>query len=303
MENKKLFILGGVLLVLAILAYFLTASHGEKVSTVKLPEKLFEIDSAYVDKLEIQHKGINLVIVKDGREWRVTSPYNARVYGTLVPQALSNLRNMKLSSIVSDNETRNLLYGFSDTLQALVKVYQSGQLKGEFILGNSAPSGVQSYIKKPDAKEIYLAENVLRYNFVKANEYEWRDKIITSIPAGNIKSIDFTLPDESFSIVKDSIGRFKVGADTVVADTMNIYLNLLQNMNTQTFSDTTLADGTKFDYTIKVNAGEETVFNILKLSTTPESYLMKVTGRDDIFKFNFNLFKNIVRSKKNFTGI
>ncbi|MEO8665989.1 MAG: DUF4340 domain-containing protein, partial [Ignavibacteria bacterium] len=117
--KSKTYLYIGILALLLIAAYFLTTDRGEKTASYKLSEKkLFEVDSAKIDKVEIKSRGEDLVLSKATGEWRVEQPYQYRTVSANVEALVSGLKNLKLESIVSTNPAKKDTYGFTDLDQA-----------------------------------------------------------------------------------------------------------------------------------------------------------------------------------------
>jgi len=256
MNKNKTYLLGGVLVVLVVIAYFLTADTGTRTDTETIPEKekeFFAVDSAKIDKIEIESSKGKIVLVKAGGVWKQTEPVDYPVTPTFVPPAAGDLAKFKLSSIVSINTSKFDAYGFNDTNKVTVTVYQEGAPKGSVVIGNSGVGASQTYVKRTDKNTIYLADNMLRMNFVKEDIDGFRSKQIVSLPTGMIKSIEFSYPNESFTITRDSLNQFSIGSDSVQYSNMEGYLNLLGNMNTQGFGAAGSLDSVKkFTGVIKV---------------------------------------------------
>jgi hypothetical protein len=305
MNKNKTYLLGAVLVVLVIAAYFLTTDRGVKTETEKTPEKekeFFAIDSANVDKIEIVRKNQKLVLQKIAGSWRQTEPVDYPVTASFVPPAVGDLKNFTLSTTVSTNPSKADVYGFNDSSKTTVTVYEKGIQKGVLVIGNAGQGASQTFIKRPDKNAIYLAENFLRMNFVKDNIDDWRDKLIVSIPSGSVKSIDFSYPGESFKITRDSLNRFMLGKDSIQFSNMEGYLNLLMNMNTQGFSSANLDTVKKFTGVIKIDADKSYELDFLKVNEEPPYYLMRVAGNKQTFKFDEALAKMMLKSRNEFVG-
>ncbi len=305
MNKNKTYLLGAVLVVLIVAAYFLTSERGTKTETEKTPPKekeFFTVDSAAVDKIEIVRKNGKIVLQKVAGAWRQTEPVDYPVNSTFVPPAVGDLKNFTLSTTVSINPSKADVYGFNDSSKTTVTVYEKGVQKGAIVIGNAGTGASQTFIKRPDKNSIYLAEGLLRLNFVKDNIDDWRDKLITSIPSGSVKSIDFSYPDESFKITRDTSNSFFIGKDSVQYSNMEGYLNLLQNMNTQGFSSASLDTVKKFTNVIKVETDKPVEFDLLKVNAESVYYLMRVSGLKQVFKFDEALAKMILKPKKDFLG-
>ncbi|HMS64751.1 MAG TPA: DUF4340 domain-containing protein [Ignavibacteria bacterium] len=131
MKSNKTILYLLIFAALVVAAYFLTTDRGEKTSSYELKEKkLFTLDSAKTDKIEIKNKDGNLVLSKSTGEWKATSPFDYNVTPDLVDKIVSSLKNFKLESIISTNPAKKETYGFKDSDQAEISVYESGVLKG-----------------------------------------------------------------------------------------------------------------------------------------------------------------------------
>jgi hypothetical protein len=303
MKINKTYILLGVFVLLVLTAYLITHEGGEKTTSYEIEgEKLFELDSALIDKIEIEQGVKKIVLNKMAVEWRITSPIDYNAYQQFINSMLSDLKNYTLESIVSDNPDKKETYGFNDSIVVKISIYQGNELMGSFLVGNASSGPSQTYIKNVEGDEIFLADGLLRNNFVKDNLDDWRDKLILSIPKGNVNSIEFITPEESYTAERDSTGKFYVGKDSVSSVVFDGILNLLQNFNTQRFQDTVLSKDTDFDKKVKVNWGKLTEINFLKLPDTLfTNYYIKVTDNDQIFEVDEGFTNNLFKSRKEIT--
>lgn len=304
MKKNNIYILGIILVVLVVAAYFVNRDTSGEKKTVKVSEKLFTMDSASVDKIEIERNGKKLVLEKKPGMWIETSPVQYPVNQSDVANALMSLKKYKLSSIVSDNPSNKNAFGFADTNFAKISVFQGGNLVGSFLLGNPTSGQLQAYVKKTEGNEIYLAEEFTHNYFIKQDLMDWRDKQITSIPRGTIKSIEVSFAGENYTVLPDSTGKFYIGKDTVSTAVADGVFNMLQNLNTQGFRDTTVALDAKAEYSLKVTGKNVTDIKFIRYTAVenPKKYLLQVTGVNQIFEVDENFVKMLVKSKKDFLG-
>ncbi len=303
MKNKNIYILGAVLVVLAVVSYFVMRDTSGEKKTLNLSEKLFAADSLAVDKLEIERNGKKVIMEKKAGLWNVTSPVLYTANQQFIGSALSSLKNYKLTSIVSAKPGNKDVYGFNDTNYTKVSVYQNGSLAGVILVGNSAPGAAQTYLKKPDGNEVYLANEFLFNNFVKFDLTEWRDKTVISIPVGSIKSIDFDSGTEKYTVTKDTTMKFYVGNDTVSTAVFDGVTSMLSNFSTQNFKDTTLAEDTKANLSARVSWSKDTEFKFYKYGNEEsKKYLMKVSGVDQVFEVDENFVKGFIKPRDEVLG-
>jgi hypothetical protein len=303
-NNKNLYILAGVFVLLVVIAYLLTAERGQRTTTFKLDEKILQIDSAAIDKLEIEKNGKKIVLQKTGGNWTITTPVSYPAVNQFVNNALSTLKNYKITSKVSSNPSNKDKFGFNDTNVTKLTVYQNGSSVGQMLIGNAGPGNAQSYIKTTEGNDILLADEFVWNYIVKNDLTEWRDKLIVSISKGMIKQIDFVSKDENYSAKYDTTGKFYIGKDTVSAASLDGVMNLLQNYSTQNFKDTVLADDRTPDYLVRVTANNVIEFKFYKYSDTEavKKYLLKVSGNNQIFEIDENYVKQLYKTKKELLG-
>ena len=301
MKSNKTILYLVIFASLVVAAYFVTSDSGDKTSSYELKEKkLYTLDSAKTDKIEIKYSQGDLVLSKATGEWRATSPFEYNVTPALVDKIVSSLKNFNLESIITTNPDKKETYGFKDSEQAVISVYESGVLKGTFILGGAA-AGTSSYIKKADSDNIYIADGIDRADFIKPAINEWRDKNIVSIPKHAVNSIEFASPEETFIVLRDETGKYNIGSDSVGAAFDGV-LNLLENFQTTDFKDTLLADDSKFSNLVNIDWGNKSNMKFLKTETTPVVYYLKVDGDKQVYELEEGFAKNLLKSKKDILG-
>ncbi len=302
-KKNNIYTYGIILAVLLVAAYFVMRDTSGEKKTLKLEEKLFAVDSASIDKLELKRNGKSITLERKGSLWNVTSPVLYAANQQFVASAVSNLKSYKVSSIVSENPSNKGFYGFNDTNVTQLNIYQNGTLAGTILIGKASTGASQTYIKKADNDKIYLAEEFLYNNFVKFDFTEWRDKAVVSIPRGSVKTIDFMPENEKYTVTLDSTSRGYIGKDSVSTAAFDGVMNMLQNFNTQNFKDTTVSADSKAQYSLKVNWGKETEFKFIKYGD-PEAkrFLMQVSGINQIFEVDDNFVKTFVKTRKEMLG-
>lgn len=302
-KKNNIYVYGIILVVLLVGAYYVMRDTSGEKKTLKLAEKLFAVDSVSVDKLEIERNGKKVSIEKKGSFWNVTVPVLYAANQQFVTSALSSLKNYKISSIVSDNPGNKGFYGFNDTNVTKLNIYQNGTLSGTILIGNASTGASQTYIKKVEGNQIFLAEEFLYNNFVKPDLTEWRDKAVIAIPKGSVKSIDFIAENDKYTVNLDSTGKGYIGKDSVSSGAFDGVMNMLQNFNTQNFKDTTIAGDVRAQFTAKVNWGKETEFKFIKYGDSESKrFLLQVSGINQIFEVDENYVKMFIKPRKELLG-
>ena len=298
MKNKKnLVYLIIALIVLVAAAILLNLDSG---SSYKMKTKFFTVDSANVDKIELEKNGKKIILEKKGIGWQLTAPIQYIAYQPFVATALGELKNMKLISIASKNPDNKDKYGFGDTSVTKVSVYQSGNLLGSFLLGIPLSSAAQMYAKDINGTEIYVADGIVGTTIVKGEFInEWRDKKMLSLSKSTIKSVKLIQGVDSFEITIDSTGKYSIGKDSVNSSQAEGVVNLFQDFNTQTYKDTIIGSDLKADYSIEIKADKDYVINFYQYGDKENPrFMIKISGNDQIFDIDKNFFGTIFKKRK-----
>jgi hypothetical protein len=303
MSKKNIIKLSVVLIILIVIAVILNSDIFNRSSTMDKPERLFNIDSALVDKIVFEQNGKKLVMKKMAN-WRIVEPVDYLANNNFVFNLLSNLKNYKILYREAENPNNLKLFGFQDTNTFKLTVYQGETEIGSMLVGRARQEGAaQVYVKSIEGNAVYLADGIIYSYLVRQDFNEWRDLNIFSIPKGSIKSVEFIYKDDNFKLVKDSTGRFFIGQDSVLSSQMDGLLNLFSNFNTQTFKDSTISEDVKFDFTVKIESDKITTVNMLKYGDDENyRYIIKVSDIKQLFDVDKNFSTLIMKSRKDLLG-
>jgi hypothetical protein len=303
MKSNKTYYLLVIFVVLLLVAWYVTSDRGEKTSTdVKFEKQFFQIDSASVDKIELLWNGKKTTLVKPAAEWRLIEPVDYQANQQFAGMLLSDLKRYKVDSRVSSNIESHNKYGFGDTNEIRVTVFQKGASVGTILVGNLATGPNQTYIKKLDDKDVFLGDGILRNNFARTDQ-QWRILQMVSIPKETIKSIEFITEKENYIIEKDTLGKFFIGKDSVDNNICTGILNLLNDFNTQGFKDSTLGPDTKFSKIIKIKGFKNYEIDFYKVDTSENSkYYIKISDIKQLFEVDKNFLTVIFKTKKEMLG-
>ncbi len=302
--NKSIKILLAVFAVL-IAIYFLFFRTGEKVSTEKLDAKLFVADSSKIDKIEIVKNSETIVLEKSGNQWKLTKPINYSADTTNINLMLRDLKNFTLESVASENPAKFNSY-LDSVNNSKISTYQEGKLLGTFILGKTQAND-NSYIMKPDENRILLASNLTAALFTKPSK-DYRNKFIVAIQPFSVNKVSFKSTDSNrvdFTVLKDSINKWKIDSDSVSSSVMEGFLNILANFNTDDFKDTVMTTFPVPTYTVTLSgAGQPTVINLYKEPSadpnTPAAYITQVIGNNQLFRLFGALATQLMKKKSDF---
>ncbi len=298
--NKSIRIL---LIVFALLValYFLFFRTKERVSTDKIDAKLFVADSSKIDKIEIVKNNETIVLEKINNQWNLTRPVNYPADTNAVYPMLKDLKNFMIESVASENPEKFNSY-LDSVNNSKVSTYQEGKLLGTFILGKPQGMG-NSFIKKPDENRILIASDLAATNFTKPAK-DYRNKLVLTLNSFGINKVEFKSTDSNkvdFVAARDSVNRWKIGADSISSGTMDGFLNMFAALNAEDFKDTAMTTFPTPTYTLILSGTAQTVINLYKEpNTTPASYIMQVSGIPQLFKFNEGMAGQFMKKRKDF---
>jgi hypothetical protein len=290
-----------VFVILAVIV-FIFFKGKDKISTEKVEEKLFTADSSKIEKIEIVKDKESITVEKVNGKWMVTKPVNYPADTLAITPMLSDLKNFQIESIISENPEKFSTY-LDSVNNASVSVYQEGKKLGTFILGKSAISYENSYIKLPDQNKILLATHLGQNNFTKPLK-DFRYKIIMQVPSFSLTSISFKSNDSNkvdLTAIKDSSGRWFIGTDSIPSVNISGFLNQMENFTTEDFIDSVITEFPAPVYTITLNGQKPTVINLYKMpNTAPVTYMIQVSDIKQIFKVSEAIAGTLTKKKKDF---
>jgi hypothetical protein len=283
-KNTKI-LLGAFIVLLAI--YLLFFRSKDRISSDKIDAKLFVADSSRIDKIEFVKTGETFTIEKMNGNWVVTKPVNYPADTNAITPILGNLKNFTIEGVASDKPEKFPSY-LDSANHTIVTVYQEGKQLGTFEIGKMAVSMENSFIKKPDDNRILIASGINSANFNKTLA-DFRSKYITSIPGPMIKSIKFQSTDSNkvdYEVVQDTVNHWVIGKDSVAHVNIDAFINMLGNMNTEGFKDTTMTTFPVPTWTITIGGTQPTTINFYKEKTEPVYYIMQITGKTQLFRIS-----------------
>jgi hypothetical protein len=290
-----------VFVILAVIV-FVFFKGKDRITTQSVEEKLFTADSSKIDKIEIVKTGEEITLEKVNGIWQITRPVVYPADTLAVYPILGNLQNFKIESITSTNPEK--FSNYLDTVNnTKITVYQEGNNLGTFELGKYALSYANSYIKKPDENKILLATNLNQALFVKPLK-DFRNKIIFQLQSFGIDKIHFKSTDSNnvdFTTVKDSLGKWYIGADSIPTGNMDGFLNMMANFTTEDFLDSAVTAFPEPAYTITISGvTQPTVINLYKMDTTPVNYFLQVSNNNQLFKMSEGMARGLMKLRTDF---
>jgi len=192
---------------------------------------------------------------------------------------------------------------------SLVQFYGGTQVLSEVIIGKHAPNQTRTYVRKVDSDEVYLAEGLLGYTFVRQRT-QWLDKTILSLNPDFLTSIEVIHPKSSFKVtLHDSLFYLskKPYKDSVLAESMQakMYFHRVSDIMANDFSSA-IDDGLiNFDnpaMTINITQYDGVVHTVEfgKLNEGKNRIYCRKPGYDEIYVIYQSRFGNLNRNYDSF---
>ncbi len=196
-RNNLLLII--IFIVLIIIMFFVLQKQGEQSISTEEREKVLNVDSVSIDRLDIKSVLGEFSISKEGGEWLIQKPFRCLASQKHLYDAVSQVINMKAISIVSTNPSNQKMFNVDAASGTSVKIYSKGKLRANIIVGKAGSAINQTYIRQADSKEVLLVEGKLSDIF-NLPLTDFRDKIIFNAREKGIREAKFQYSDESFEL-------------------------------------------------------------------------------------------------------
>ncbi|MFH0991321.1 MAG: DUF4340 domain-containing protein [bacterium] len=295
MMTRKTYILGGLFIVLLLVAYLVTQQPGEQSAATDSAGNLVAIDSLAVDKIEITSPTSTVVLEKKGVEWYLQKPISYRADQNNVASVIQETKRMEIKSIVSSKPEKQSVFQV-DSTGSLVKIYQQGVETASFIIGKPGNSYSETYVRKSNSNDVILVGSSLSYIFTKPLK-EWRDRLICKVPREKIQEVKYQYGDTIFALTwKDS--TWMIGKDSTQSSVVEGVLSSLSEFQTDDFIDTAFTAPPKAAAQITVGSTHLTFFQLkgqdkffVRSSTSPQWFEVQSWRANQVLKRKKELVK------------
>jgi hypothetical protein len=291
--KRSTLILAGVLILLAIAAFFALRKQGESSSEGLPGEKLVAYDSAAVDRITIRTAAANVVLQKEAGRWMVTSPFRYAADEGMVLQAVSKGNSLLSKGVVSTNPQKQQLFQV-DSTGTLVTVFEKGVEKAAFRVGKPGPSYNETYVRKEGSNEVHLGDGLFTYYFNRQPK-EWRDRTIQKVDRLTVREVVMRYGDTTTVLaMRDSVWRIDT---TRAADgAVQSYLSTLSTLQADDFVDSTVSRMPPLSYTISVGGADIRFF----FNPAANKYYVLSSATPQVFEIQEWRAQQILKRKKDF---
>lgn len=254
----------------------------------------FNIDE--VNKIEIKTKSTDkpITVLKNGEnDWQVSNGEKTfKASSEIVKSYIKELLNIKSQRLAAKSKNKWDEFQLTDSAAIHLKVYNSknkallhilvGKLSYKQASNPYGRKNVQgiSYVRLANEKEIYAVDGFLPMSLNRGFD-DWRDKTLSKFNKDDIKKVNFTYPDSSYTIeLKDSVWYIK---DRIV-DTKKVesFLSGLQNKNGYQFKNDFQAISNPI-YELKIEGNNLTQIDVKCYKSEDGKYIIHSDQNEEAF--------------------
>jgi hypothetical protein len=192
-----------------------------------------ELDSAIVAAPE------DTVRLQAGDGWTVNGHQAAADAEESLRRALEEA---ELGRLVGRNPENHERLGVTRTTGRRLTVYSGGTAQLSLVFGRRGRTVGQVYVRSEGEDEVYTLQGTL-VNLVNRGVDDWRDKEIIQADRDLVERIEFTYPDESFALARDTAGWHLEPSDAAADEnTVAGVLSILSGLLAVSFADESVAD-------------------------------------------------------------
>ncbi len=285
MKSRNYLILAGVIIILVLILVFNSNSNR---TNFKIP-RLTQIKQGEITGVVINKTNGTVTLKVENGAWIVN---NEKYPGdnNKISNVISSITGLKISDLASESKNY-ALYQLDESNKINVKAYKGDTLLRTFDIGNEVSTGKHTYIKLPDHKEVYIAQDPLRSIF-DSDADSFRNKNVMTFDRNIINAVSVT----------DKTGKtdkfFKQNITNIVKETNNTVQTNVKPVWTaengrdvsepeldQIVRDSSELSCDRFIYDKKIAdfAKSKILFRIL-LSGKKDYTLSVYTGKDDQYE-------------------
>jgi len=298
--SKKNYILGGVLLVLGLLAYLYQGPMQDwKAKNDDQLNFLSMVDISAINGIEVTKASTTVELEKSEDKWKIkgTKDFFADENGGGIAKMLEEIKMAKVE-LVSERSEKKSEFQVSEADGTKVKLMKSGITVGEFVVGRYGNDYASSYMAQPQAKETWLFKvSGINAIFDRSDKNAWYDKKIFALDKSKINKVRLQYPGQELIAEKkdDKWALTKPNAMTIGDGKLDKVLEVMSTLSAsdipaQKFDGTGLekstvivqVTGDGLDETIMVGNDNKKEMYFAKKGSSDSIYLISKELRDSL---------------------
>jgi hypothetical protein len=152
------------------------------------------------------------------------------------------LEQAEVGALVSRNPENHERLGVTRAAGRRLTLYSGGTAGVSLIVGRRARALGQSYVRREGEDEVYTLQGTL-ISLVNRDVDDWRDKEIIEADRDLVQRIEYSYPDESFALARDTAGwQLEPSGAAADGNAVSGVLSILSGLLAIGFVDDSVAD-------------------------------------------------------------
>jgi len=265
--------------ILAVVVVYYLQPAKEREASYKTSDLNLAIDSASVNKIEIQKLGKSIALENTDGKWMITSPGRYTANASTVTQLLSSFSKFIVGSLISSNPEKQGMFQVDSTGTKVTVTQRSGK-SVILVVGKMGPSYSEAYFRLPDSKDVYMGEGLSTWT-LNQDLKEWRDKTIFSTPSDSIKELSLEFNNESFVFTHEN-DTWKLNNDSIEQSVVTPALTALSSLHADDFIDSNFTPTTK-PMNVKIHASEDVVLSLFPQPPDSARYAVQTSQSPQVY--------------------
>ncbi|SYZ73445.1 hypothetical protein TRIP_C21563 [Candidatus Zixiibacteriota bacterium] len=295
---------------LVIIAVWLTHSRMESKSIApKESANFLKIDPAQINHIVINSVDDTLDFRLIDGKWILEGNPPRLTDSNAVETMIAAAGEMKVGNIISENPERQKDFLVDSATGNLIQFYNNDQLLASIFIGKMSPDFAHTYVRKPDSKEVYLADGLITYIFNRKHN-QWLNRTIVALNPDSVEAVEFDYGDRAYHIDKSSSQWYaakKPYRDSLQADSLKVKNFLMQICHLKATDFISIADSglVHFDppdltIHINMNNGQSQTIEFAPIGDKSPRAYCRIPGFADTYVIPPALYDNFRREFSSF---
>lgn len=250
--------------------------QGRKGASRVLSASLIYLDTAAINRIEIEKQGQTLFLTRSGKEWRIRTDDEKEVpaVNDRISSMMGSLMHLVPTRIAANDPAKWRDYQV-DSSGTRIRLLEGGVEKADLMIGRGGMEGQMAfytYVRPYDQNNVYVIEN-FSGSSVSADATRYRDRNILSVTPDSVHQLTFDYRDEEGFTLFRSDSVWNIDGEEADSAAVADYLKELRRITGSEFADADHpSSGTAPDASLQIKSGNEIWIRLYE--TGSESYLL-----------------------------
>lgn len=190
-----------------LLAELLSGGSGAISASGEIARVFDGVDAESLEAVRMQRGDTTISLERDGERWTVNGfPADSGA----VQRLLDEVPGLRVGELVAANPANHPRMGVSDDSAVVVELVVGGDAR-TILVGDAGRRFGTSYVRVPDADDVYLLEGDLRAHARRGLD-QWRNRTMVAIDSAAVVRVEVEKDGEAYALVRgDSAWTFESG--------------------------------------------------------------------------------------------